>query len=320
MSVAILILSHEENTLRSLAKVLDSDFSLFAHVDKKTIDINEKNYPSNTHFVDERFSVYWGGWSMMEATFALLRAALQAGPFSRYVLISGDSLPVVAPEILRSKLYDIEKDYIDLWPVQNDPSLAGMSMGDAAKVYGWVQPWRFYNHVFWDNEITHPYYRENFIKSYGINYNSGDRIRSDLNKYLSEIFKDLPRPKLFDTFWFGSQWWALTHQTIMNIYEDLTNSTIIGYFRTMQVPDEHMLQTILGNKRDAFENRQVIRGPIFQDDEQRRRGIDWLSLQDFRNARSHGEHVLFARKYKPAMTPEIEAAIVAGTYYRDVIS
>jgi hypothetical protein len=100
MRVAVLILaSLTPRALFATAQYFaPSDVDVFVHVDAKT-DLADylrqtDPYPPRVKFLEARRRVYWGGFSMVEATLDLLREAVRAGPYDRYVFISDNSLPV----------------------------------------------------------------------------------------------------------------------------------------------------------------------------------------------------------------------------------
>jgi len=104
MRVAVLVLaSLAPRALFATATYFSrSDVDIYVHLDAKT-DLADylkqtESYPPRVRFLDARRRVYWGGFSMVEATLDLLREAVRAGPYDRYVFISDNSLPVQSLE------------------------------------------------------------------------------------------------------------------------------------------------------------------------------------------------------------------------------
>ncbi len=54
---------------------------------------------------------------------------------------------------------------------------------------------------------------------------------------------------------------------------------------------------------------------MFLDHARRSGGKDWLDADGWRSARQAGEHVLFARKFRPDYAPDVLRAIESGGYY-----
>jgi Core-2/I-Branching enzyme len=102
MRIAYLILCHDDaGHIGRLARRLvfaTSKNSIFIHVDRKSKVYDEVirsviQVP-NVFVIEERYEVFWGGFSAINATYALLRAAVNNGGFDRYVLLQGADYPI----------------------------------------------------------------------------------------------------------------------------------------------------------------------------------------------------------------------------------
>lgn len=322
--IAVLVLAHQPAALQCLMDLLDDRFAIFVHVDAKTDLAGARlRPPPHATVLTERHEVFWGGWSMMLATMALIEAACRRGDFRRLVLISGDSLPVVPLDVLEAALLDETREFIELIEVADDPSLAGSDMAEAFARHGWSQPWRLHNPVHWDHRLLNPFQRRAAAVHYGVEQSRIDWIRGDVERLVQALLRDLhpARPQgRFRSFWYGSQWWGLGGQTIAAILPELRDPATQAFFRYMQVPDEHMVQTLLGNQQQALAGRVAVGSPVFIDLERRARGIDALDARGFRGAAAHGAQILFARKFNPRESPMIADAIRGGRYQRDVLA
>ena len=98
MRIAYLILAHNNpNHLQLLIKSLSSDkSSFFIHIDRKSSqDEFSKLNGENIHVCQENIPVYWGGFSIVDATLILLRQALsEKRRFDYFVLLSGTDYPI----------------------------------------------------------------------------------------------------------------------------------------------------------------------------------------------------------------------------------
>ena len=316
--IAILVLAHQHAPLQYLLDLLDDRFSVFIHLDAKT-PAAPLRLPAHATLIEPSIEVFWGGWSMMQATFLLIDAARARGVFHRYALISGDSLPVLPLDRLEAALLDDSSEYIELIPVPDDPTLAGADMQEATARHGWVQPWRLHNPVAWDHLLLNPFQREAAAAHYGIEQSRIDWIRGDIEKLLRPILADLQPPRPFEKICYGAQWWALTAATLEKIRPDLLRPEVQRFFRTLQVPDEHMIQTVLGNRPDALAGRVIAGTPIWADHASRARGIDTLDRAGFRAAAAAGSQILFARKFHPTTAPDVAAAIRDGVFETSVL-
>jgi len=299
------VLAHQAAPLQYLLDVLDDRFSVFVHMDAKTALTAPLRLPAHASMIEPRIEVFWGGWSMMQATFSLIDAARARGGFFRYALISGDSLPVMPLDRLEAALRDESREFIEIVAVPDDPSLAGMDMQGAIARHGWVQPWRLYNPVAWDHRLLNPFQREAAAAYYGIEQDRIDWIRGDLERLTRALVADLRPPSPFEIFYYGAQWWALTAATLEAIWPDLQRQPIKRFFRTLQVPDEHMIQTVLGNRPEALGGRALVGTPMWR--------VDALDRAGLRAAAAGGNQILFARKFSPEAAPDLAAAIRAGT-------
>ena len=108
MKHAFLILAHNEfEVLKLLVSCLDdSKNDVFIHFDKK-VDVlpDIRIERAGLIILEKRVDVRWGGFSMMEAEFALFEAATARGPYQYYHLLSGVDLPI--------KSQDYIHDYFD---------------------------------------------------------------------------------------------------------------------------------------------------------------------------------------------------------------
>ncbi len=314
---AILVLAHHPAILAYLLHLLDNParanrFHVFIHVDAKSeFLLASLPLPPHTTLILPRVPVFWGGWTMMRATLALIEAARG---YQRMILISGDALPVRTFAQIDALMSDMDTEYIELLEVQDDPSLAGTDQQRAIERYGWVQPWRRYNYVFWDHPLLNPMQSAPAAARYGVPRDRMDWIRGEAEHLVGEILAEIPpRAPIFERFFYGSQWWALTGATIEAMLPSLHAPEVQRYFRHMQVPDEHMIQTILGNAPQLMAGKKLQGTPMFADHVRRAGGDDTLDFQGFRAA---GASALFARKFNPQAEPGIAAAIMQGRYWQ----
>jgi hypothetical protein len=99
MQTAFLILAHHQpKHLARLIRMLDGPTCTFlVHIDAKvdeTVFQESVGEKSNVIFIETRHGVNWGGFSIVEATLALLTAALGLAPFGRFCLLSGSDFPI----------------------------------------------------------------------------------------------------------------------------------------------------------------------------------------------------------------------------------
>ena len=100
MKHAYMILAHKNpNQIKTLLECLDhQNNDIFIHIDKKNTDIIPDDirkciHKSNLYFTN-RISVAWADYTIVEATYILLKAAVKNGPYIYYHLISGQDMPL----------------------------------------------------------------------------------------------------------------------------------------------------------------------------------------------------------------------------------
>jgi hypothetical protein len=87
--------------------------AVFVHVDKKSNIYDEVSRSvlgvPNVFIIDERYEVFWGGFSAINATYAVLRAAANNGKFDRYVLLQGADYPIKSNQYI-NRFFEDNKD------------------------------------------------------------------------------------------------------------------------------------------------------------------------------------------------------------------
>jgi hypothetical protein len=321
--IAILILCHRVASAQLLARLFDDRFITIVHVDAK-VDLEETplSLPDNARFTEQRFPIFWGGFNMVRAAREMIRTARDAVPdLQRYVLISGDALPVVPLDDLVAKLLDESVEYIGLAPIANDPTLRNATHEEALQRYNCLQPWRFQNFALWDQIVTCPRTTEAMAKEYGMDLEQARQLRSGIHFQVTQpLLRPLPpRPHLFRNFYYGSQWWALGSSVMELIYEDMFAKETEEFFQFMEIPDEHFFQCLVGRYKSFLERsgRRTEWSFMYvdHDDPVRHQGGD-DALESDRFFSCHARYrALFARKFDPARANEVREALVAGRYF-----
>jgi len=302
--VAILVLAHLPAPLQCLLDVLDDRFAVFVHLDAKTdAKPADLRLPPHATALEPRRAVHWGGWSMMQATLNLMQAAREHDVLA---LVSGDSLPLLPADELLATLTDGGADRIEMLEVADDPTLAGQPREASFARHGWEQPWRFHNFVHWDDRLLNPFGAADTVRHYGLRPDRADWLRGDTQRLVAEVLAGLPpRPRLFPRLLYGAQWWALSGQTVATLLPALHRPEVQDYFRFFPVPDEHMIHTVLGTlPAPPTRGTPMHTMPAGT-------ALDGPAL---RQARAGNPDLLFARKFNPAMSADIAAAIADGRF------
>ncbi len=218
MKIAYLIVGYN-NWLHfnKLLSLLDYEgAALFIHIDKKVKMPPIKVDKARLIFV-ERLNVWWGGWSLQEAFNRLIKSAI-IHRFDYYVLLSGADYPIRPLSYLYKKLSE-GGEYISI------------------------------------NKGFSPDKPEWRIKYY--HFDGSDRKNKTSIKTIVYFWLEVLQRKLrlisktkypFDQVYFGSSWWALSHECVEYVLQFINdNPGFVRFFKTSWCPDESFIHTIIGN-------------------------------------------------------------------------
>lgn len=226
-SIAALVLAYRyPDGVEALSKFFAAaDIDMFVHVDAKISDEPFREAAKKSRgtviFIADRVPVFWRGFTMVQATIALLKAARLRGSYDRYVIISDDSLPLLDPAALRNKL-ELDCDYIEVRPVN-----------DALKI-------RYERFLMLDSPAT----QVRWIPVV-------DREVTEEMFHRCERLMALRRrgKKPCSVHYHGSQWMALTAPSVDAILESWeTDPWLRESFEFSEVPDEAYFHTILSEQ------------------------------------------------------------------------
>ncbi|WP_445367269.1 beta-1,6-N-acetylglucosaminyltransferase [Methylomonas sp. BW4-1] len=207
--ICFLILAHTNpRQLKRLIDALSFDlFDIYVHIDKKS-NITEFLHPK-ANFIDERVSVSWGGFSMVQATLNLVSYAYDGGKYQYYCLLSGTDYPIKSnKDIFNYITQDGNFEYLDFFK------------SDDSK---------------WHDRYKKYYYYECYP------------IKRILDVGVRKILPDRRFPAGYAPHW-GSSWWTLSNYAIEYILNVLNSDpSLVSFFRYCSSPDEMMFQTILCN-------------------------------------------------------------------------
>ena len=211
MKIAYLILAHKApDHLSRLVRALDSpNAAFFVHVDRKTDIWPFRNWISrpNVTFLEKRVPVYWGEFSIVQATINLMSEAVKQVPlFHNLVLLSGSDYPLRSP------------NYIEAYFLQNQGyefiNLVPMPCEALSKRLDRLQQYRLQTPN--DNQ---------FVGRAVARLNDLINDRLGLKREYSRAFKSLLP-------YAGSQWWALTADACRYILSFIDSSPdVVKFFK-----------------------------------------------------------------------------------------
>lgn len=218
MKICYLILAHDNypHLSRMINALNEDDCTFYIHIDKKA---KEAYIPTsaNVSVIPRHININWGGYTMIDATLALLQHGIKYSHDADYfILISGADYPI-RPKSFLYNLLEEGKEYIDIAPVPVP-----------------FKPLERYEYYYFD------YNRRNLK-----HYNPYFLIEVLLKKL--KIKRKAPF-KIYA----GTQWFALTNDCVKYILRTVeTDKRYEKFFRHTLVPDEAFFQTIIGNSSFA---------------------------------------------------------------------
>lgn len=267
MTFAYLILAHKNpNQLKRLVDALATSNTVFLiHVDAKIsimpfVRCFDNYKPGLVFFCSERKLVKWGMYGMVEATVSLIHFSVKLGLNAEYYhLLSGQDYPLIGNrEILDFFQKNKGKNFINYFSLPDNR---------------WQDSFERVNYKWFLND-------------------EGSRNYTNLDYY--QKCKSLNYIPDGYSLYGGSQWWSLTKDAILYIYNLYSNKNLIfDFFRYTLVPDEMLFQTILLN---SDFRRSVINNNL--------RFIKWTKgqvspnvLEWYDGEELNGANLLFARKF-----------------------
>ncbi len=288
MKLAVLVLAHKlPQQLHWLVALLQApDVAIFVHVDAASqaitpADLAQLAAQANVHCLAQRRMVHWGNFQQIQATWDLLRAAHAHGPFDRYVLVSGQDLPLMPPEAMLA-FFQNEPDtqFLEYFQLPAPDRWSGAGGLDRLELY-WLDP-----PLDGLNRLLH-----------GAQRRLGWRRRLD-----GGVFHG------------GANWFNLTGPCVAWLLDYVAKNTrFFEQFRHSRCADEIIVQTLV--LRSPFAAQAVpepLRFVNWTDGPEFPRTLRMADLPAILAA----PRALFARKFDPAVDAEVGPAVVSAAWQR----
>lgn len=238
MKIAIAMLCHKnvEQINALLRAMAHDDIYFYIHVDKKSGIGRETITGKNVYVLnkDSSVDIQWGGFGMIEATLRLIETISQATAKFDYIwLMSGQDWPLrSANEIVEYVEQHRGEDFIEILPSDESFERGYFKRNDL-----------YYPTWMVSNELHIKIVKHLFWLATG-------------GKKSTKIFK---RKSKIEKFYYGSQWWLLSSQTVNSMTQFLrSNKWFIDYFKNSLVPDESFFQTLYGMIDSVSEVKPAI--------------------------------------------------------------
>jgi hypothetical protein len=275
MKLAYLILVHNQpqQLKRMIERLSTDDTDFYVHVDKK-VSINEFrsiiNFP-NVFFVQKRKKVYWGAYSIVQATVNGFEAIIQSKKEYDFIsLLSGQDYPLKTNDVIFNFFQQNKgKAFMEFYSVED----------------------------VWKEAI--PRLKKYFLTNYP--FRGSERVELLINKLL-------PARKTPEKIEFvgRSQWFSISLNHVKYIVDFLQNNKrLVRFFRLTWGSDEFVFQTVLYNspfKKDMVnDNLRYIDWSAGQPSPKTFTIIDLPQLLT--------SEKLFARKFNSATDAEVLDAL-----------
>jgi hypothetical protein len=230
---SFLIIAHDdESMLRRLVSRVAPLGPVFIHIDAKT-DVSGwrlDRIPGTV--LSNRIPVYWGDWSMVEATTLLLEDALADSSTTRFTLLSGSDYPIISNDGIEKKARDAG-NLIASRPAPNMPDGSRPEVDYQRRFYRSVKPtgpWATIKNAFMNRVV---YFRRPL-------------------DWKSEAPDSGMRA--------GEQWWSIERNFAEYCVSQIRSSRpLINYFKKIVCSDEKVFATLYGE----FAREIVLEGTTY---------------------------------------------------------
>ena len=228
LRIAYLIMAHNQpEHLFRMVNALDCEGAAFyIHIDKKTDATPFQTLlgsKENVHFLPNRVSAIWMGFSLVEVSLRLLARAVKDG-FDYCVQLSGADYPIKSNDYLFSFFEKAEKEYVTFWRLEDRPSwehkVQYYYFVDAIPIRGWSTDSEpvYWRRLFWGRFFKYQKYMPK-------------------RKFLKDMVP-----------FGGSDWWSLSYQCaafVLRFVEE--NPDFKRFYKYTAAPCEMFFQTIVLN-------------------------------------------------------------------------
>ena len=296
MRIAYLILCHTDpqHIVRLTRKITGGTSNVaFVHVDGKS-DISPflalLTPQKQVEVLQNRTNVFWGGYSAIEATIGLMKAALSYGPFDRFVLLQGLEYPIKS-----------NREIEEFFESHSTTEFIKAQNISTAKDYKSVHKYRLYYYLDRLNRLPYKlleYGNRILVRSHVIPYFKRNYVR-DCQGNKMEIYQ-------------GCAQFGLTDKAVRYIvdFHD-RNPKFNRYFESVYAADEAYFHTIIYNspfvkytvdgkavsrqRLEDFENLTYFEYPVYVTLFKEKK--DWEKLKEsgflyFRKASSESKELL----------------------------
>lgn len=277
MKLAYMLQAHsgENQLIKLIENLAGGDTDIFLHIDKKSeqLYINlSKRYSNaeNVYVIEDRISVNWSGFTMVEATLKLMNRVKSTNRKYDYIsLISGQDFPIKSKEYIETFYSENQgKEFIEF---------------------------RDIGHHFWRLKC-YSFFRENIN-----NRKLYMRVMDNILRYPQKILIRRNNFKNMNLY-YGSMWYTITYECLLYIVKYLSdNPKFYKQFRLTSCSDEHFFQMIVMNS--PFKNNVVNNNLRYIDWPIGASSPKTLTIKDYDKLKASDK--LYARKFNCEIDKDI---------------
>lgn len=288
-----IILAHKNpQQLERLINRLDDGYSFFyIHLDLKTdIDAFEHLQKNNVKFIEERVDCIWGDFSTVVTELNCIKTILEDERKAYTILISGQDYPIKSKNFINVYLEkNAQYEHIDLTgmhPTSKEfyiKRLLNIKINLSSKRFHFVLLPYFWAFTFKQ--------KVSFIK-----------YLTSIKLFKKDVLKIFQKRKMpFKNFYYGSQWWGLSYNTLHKLYNyaELNKSMLSEFFKNVLLCDEIFFHTLLYTLQKKDASIKIKPSLSFADWKPRENSIlpATFDSSDLNQLLNQPEHKLFARKF-----------------------
>lgn len=187
--------------------------------------------------------------------------------FKYYILLSGLDYPIKSNTFILDFLNNTDKNFIEYKKIEKSQSILEYFMNK--QLWFKVSKWHFYDslNINWNSKngtFKHQLYRIYII----------------VNICFINLFFRKKKLDIFETYYFGSQWWILKEDAIKYVFEkSIQDKKIKEIFSYSDSSDEMYFQTILLNSK--FSNTIVNNNFRYIDWDKKENDLQYLMKEIF---------------------------------------
>lgn len=270
--IAFLILAHDDPAqLSRLCRALGHNDDILVHLDKRSplSFFDSQHLDSNVKFVRRRIPVFWGDFSVVEATLILIEEAMRSkADYLRLVLLSGSCYPIKNVEELRNYFMNNEDHinirYVNILEYQSEPISVSSS-------YNSRNPWiSAYKRMRRENrylEFLDKAARKLISIMLKVTERGSRAKFPGLTRHIAALraradpwawsFRQ-KFPELIP--YVGSQFWSITPECARIIQQFVRNNPdFLEFHKYSFAPDEHFFHTIIGNSEFSARTDGIVK-------------------------------------------------------------